>query len=54
MTKETKNKLAELKARLANDECPFCGRDNEGFEKCTSDDCPGVQELKAISAGGER
>lgn len=54
MTKENKNKLAELEAGLANDECQFCGRDNEGFGKCTSDDCPGVQEVEAISAGGEQ
>lgn len=32
----------ELDKMLAYDFCPFCGRDNRGYDECTSDDCPGV------------
>jgi len=46
--------LAALSVALTADECPCCGRDNTGHDRCTSDDCPGVQAIaKATGVGTE-
>jgi hypothetical protein len=37
--------LSALTVALTADECPCCGRDNTGHDRCTSDDCPGVQAI---------
>ena len=42
---ESDELLAALGVALTADECPCCGRDNTGHDRCTSDDCPGVQAI---------
>jgi hypothetical protein len=38
--------LEVLRHALWADICPCCGRDNTGLsQRCTSDDCPGVQAI---------
>jgi hypothetical protein len=45
--------LAALSVALTADECPCCGRDNTGHDRCTSDDCPGVQAIAKATNGQE-
>jgi hypothetical protein len=37
--------LAALSIALTADKCPCCGRDNTNYDKCTSNDCIGVEAL---------